>query len=122
MSLTITTKSTKANREVTVPAPTVLTLGTIQELVQTLGEELTVNNVKAQLTIAFRSSQRTLIEATDDNGDIVNSDKAIAAMDFSDWNPKLRVRRTPQDIAAEALSALSPDQIRAVLAQIEVEA
>ncbi len=114
--MNITTKSTKANREVTVVAPTVLTLSTIKELVDSLGEDLAIAKIKAQLTIDFRSAQRTLIESTDDNNDPTHSDEAIAAMDFSDWKPELRVRQSPEEKAAKLLSTLSPDQIRAAIA------
>ena len=117
--MNITTKSTKADREVTVIAPEVLTLVSVKELIETLGEDLVIAKIKAQLTIDFRSMQRTLIEATDDNDDLVNDDAAIAAMDFSDWKPELRVRKSVEEKAAALLSTMTPDQIKAALASMQ---
>ena len=50
-----------------------------------------------------------------------HSDDAILAMDFSDWKPELRVRKSKEERAAEALKGMTPDQIKAALALLEAE-
>ena len=119
---TIETKSNKVNRMITLPAPKVVEATTIKELVSILGEELLIAKVKAQLTIDFRSMVRGLLEATDDNDDPKNSDEAILAEDFSDWAPTLRVRKSREDKAKEALKGFSLEEIQAMLAEAEAEA
>lgn len=116
---TIETKSKKVDREITIPSPTVLSTDSVAALVETLGEELVVAKVQAQLTIDFRSMVRNLIEAQDDNGDFKNSDEEITAMDFTDWKPSLRVRKSPEEKAKDALTGLSPEQIKEVLAMLD---
>jgi hypothetical protein len=110
---------TFTERSITVAAPRVLELTTIKDLVETLGEELAVAKINAQLTIDFRASQRTLAESVDDNGDIRHDDDAIAAMDFSDWVPTLRIRKSVEEKAASLLSTMTPDQIKAALAMLQ---
>ena len=75
----------------------------VEELVEALGEDLVVNQVKNQLKVSFRAVIRRKLEEQDDNGDYVNSDEAISAEDFSDWKPSLRITKTPEEKALEAL-------------------
>lgn len=109
--------SNQANREITVDEPDVLNLGTVEELVQALGDDLTVNMVKNQLKVSFRAVVRRKLEEKDDNGEFSNSDEAILAEDFSDWKPTLRITKTPEEKALEALGNLPPEVRDAVLAQ-----
>ncbi len=115
----ITTKSNKANREITVSAPAILTKETVKEMVEILGEDLCLAKIKAQLTIDFRSMQRTLLESVDDNNDPTNSDEKILSMDHSDWKPELRIRKSVEEKAADLLSTMTPDQIKAALATMQ---
>ncbi len=108
--------SNAAGREVTVAEPTILGASTVEELVEALGEDLVVNQVKNQLKVSFRAVVRRKIEERDDNEDFVNSDEAIAAEDFSDWKPTLRITKTAEEKALEALGNLSPEVREAVLA------
>jgi len=116
---TIETKSNKVDRTITLTAPKVIEATTIKELVSLLGEELLIAKVKAQLTIDFRSMVRGLLEATDDNDDPKNTDESILAEDFSDWAPTLRVRKSREDKAKEALKGFSMEEIKAMLAEAE---
>ena len=109
--------SNQAEREITVTEPDVLNLGTVEELVQSLGEDLAVNMIKNQLKVSFRAVVRRKLEEKDDNGEFSNSDEAIAAEDFSDWKPTLRITKTPEEKALEALGNLPPEVRDAVLAQ-----
>lgn len=108
--------SNQANREVTVEQPAVLDMNSVEELVEALGEELVVNQVKAQLKVSFRAVVRRKLEEKDDNEEFINSDDAILAEDFSDWRPSLRVTKTPEEKAMEALGNLPPEVREAVLA------
>lgn len=109
--------SNQVGREITVDEPEVLNLGTVEELVHSLGEDLTVNMVKNQLKVSFRAVVRRKLEEKDDNGEFTNTDEAIAAEDFSDWKPTLRVTKSPEEKALEALGNLPPEVRDAVLAQ-----
>ena len=109
--------SNQASREITVTEPAVLNLNTIEEIVQALGEDLTVNMVKNQLKVSFRAVVRRKLEEVDDNKEFSNSDEVIAAEDFSDWKPTLRITKTAEEKAMEALGNLPPEVRDAVLAQ-----
>lgn len=109
--------SNPANRDITVTEPHVLSLNTIEELVAALGEDLTINMVKNQLKVSFRAVIRRKLEEVDDNKEFVNSDDIILSEDFSDWKPTLRVTKTAEEKAMEALGNLPPEIRNAVLAQ-----
>ena len=108
--------SNQANREITVEEPAVLTIATIEEMVETLGGELAVNMIKNQLKVSFRAVVRRKLEEKDDNGDFVNADEIITAEDYSDWKPTLRITKSAEEKAMEALGNLPPEIREAVLA------
>lgn len=108
--------SNQAGREITVTEPIVLGLTSVEEIVEALGAELVVNMVKNQLKVSFRAVVRRKIEETDDNDEAVNNDETIMAEDFSDWKPTLRITKTAEEKALEALGNLSPEIREAVLA------
>jgi len=109
--------SNQANREITVTEPAVLNLGTVEEMVQSLGDDLALNMIKNQLKVSFRAVVRRKLEEKDDNGEFSNADDAILAEDFSDWKPTLRITKTPEEKALEALGNLPPEVRDAILAQ-----
>ncbi len=109
--------SNQASREITVTEPNVLNLNTVEEMVQSLGEDLVVNMIKNQLKVSFRAVVRRKLEEKDDNNEFTNSDEAILAEDFSDWKPTLRITKTAEEKALEALGNLPPEVRDAVLAQ-----
>jgi len=109
--------SGKVSREITVEEPTILGIGTVEELVASLGEELVVNLVQNQLKVGFRAKVRGKLEEADDNGEMVNSDDVIKAEDFSDWKPTLRITKSAEEKALEALGNLSPELRDSILAQ-----
>jgi hypothetical protein len=108
--------SNAAGREITVTEPAVLGLSTLAELAEALGEDLVINQVKNQLKVSFRAVVRRKLEEKDDNEEFVNSDDALTAEDFSDWKPTLRVTKSPEEKAMEALGNLPPEIREAVLA------
>ena len=111
----IATKSNKANREIDLDAPEILEAETLADLVNAQGEELCVSQIKAQLTIGFRSHIRSKLESmTDDN--FTHEDEAIQAMDFTDWKPEARTRKTAEEKAMDILGSLPPEVRAAVLA------
>lgn len=103
-------------RSITVTEPEVLGMTSLEELAEALGEDLCVNQIKAQLKVSFRAVIRRKLDEVDDNGEIVNDDEAIIAEDFSDWKPTLRITKTAEEKAMEALGNLSPEMREAVLA------
>ena len=109
--------SNQAGREITVTEPSVMGVSTIEEMVEALGEDLAVNMVKNQLKVSFRAVVRRKLEEKDDNDEFSNSDESIIAEDFSDWKPTLRVTKSAEEKAMEALGHLSPEVREAVLAQ-----
>lgn len=118
MSNMILTKSNKVGREVEVETPEILGMTDIGALVEAMGEEAVVKSIQAQLTVSFRSHIRTKLESQTD-GEFNNSDEDIIAMDFSDWKPEARTRKTAEEKAADLMGKLSPEQIAAVLAKLE---
>ena len=109
--------SNQAARDITVTEPTVLTLATIEEMVQSLGEDLAVNMIKNQLKVSFRAVVRRLLEEKNDNEEFANSNDMILAEDFSDWKPTLRITKSAEEKALEALGNLSPELRDSILAQ-----
>lgn len=109
--------SNQAGREITVDEPIVLGLTSIEEIVEALTPELAVNMIKNQLKVSFRAVVRRKLEEKDDNDEASNSDEAIIAEDFSDWKPVLRITKTAEEKAMDALGSLSPEIREAVLAQ-----
>ena len=108
--------SKQKNREITVDEPVVLGSTDVATLVESLGEELVVNMVKNQLKVSFRAVIRRKLEEVDDNDEFTNVDEAILAEDHSDWKPSLRITKTAEEKALEALGNLPPEVREAVLA------
>lgn len=108
--------SKQKGREITVDEPAVLGITDIAAMVESLGEELAVNMIKNQLKVSFRAVIRRKLEEQDDNDDFVNSEDALLAEDFSDWKPSLRITKTAEEKALEALGNLPPEVREAVLA------
>ena len=107
--------SNSVNREITVDEPAVLGLNTVEDLVEALGEELVVNQVRNQLKVSFRAVVRRKLEEKDDNDEFSNTDEVILAEDYSDWKPSLRVVKTAEEKAREALGNLPPEVREALL-------
>jgi len=113
---TIVTKSNKSNRVLETPMPTILLAETLDELKEIQGEKLCVSQIKAQLTIGFRSFIRTKLDAVDDNEDQKNDDKSILAeVADASWKPEFRVRKTEAEKVMEILGAMSPEERKATL-------
>jgi hypothetical protein len=108
--------SNAVNREITVSEPEVLQLSTIADQIESLGEELVVNMVKNQLKVSFRAVVRRKLEEKDDNGEFSNTDEAIQTENYSDWKPTLRITKTAEEKALEALGNLPADVRASVLA------
>lgn len=111
--------SNAASREITVEEPAVLTISSIDEMIGALGADLALNMIKNQLKVSFRAVVRRKLEETDDNNEFINSDESIANEDYSDWKPTLRITKTPEERAMEALGNLPPEIREAVLANFK---
>jgi DNA-directed RNA polymerase specialized sigma24 family protein len=108
--------SNAASREVTIDEPALMNLTSLAEFAEAQGEDLCINQIRNQLKVSFRAVVRRKLEEKDDNEEALNSDEAILAEDFSDWKPTLRITKTPEEKALEALGALPPEVREAVLA------
>ena len=108
------TESKKADRSIETDTPNVLLCDTLEELAELLGADVAVHKITAQLKVDFRSKIRALLESETD-GVAANSDDDILAMDFSDWKPELRVRKSAEEKAADAMGGLSIEQVLAAL-------
>lgn len=115
---TILTKSNKTGRQVETNCPDILEASSLQEIVNIMGEEQVLSKVKAQLTVDFRAKVRGLLESQTDDEPTYDV-AAIQEMDFSDWSPEARQRKSAEEKAAEILGKLTPDQIKAALAMAE---
>ena len=111
--------SNAASREVSVEEPTVLGINTLAELAEIQGEDLCVNQIRNQNKVSFRAVIRRKLEEKDDNEEFTNSDESITTEDYSDWKPTLRVTKTPEEKAMEALGNLPPEVREAVLASYQ---
>lgn len=117
--MSIKVVSNAAKREITLEEPAVLTMSSVEELVQALGEDLVVQQVKAQLKVSFRAVIRRKLEEVDDNDEPSMSNEALLAEDYSDWKPSLRITKTPEEKAKEALGNLPPEVREQILAQFQ---
>jgi hypothetical protein len=111
---TIVTEAKAVERSIELDMPAILTAETLSDLVNIQGEDLCVKQIKAQLTIAFRSKIRGLLSSKTED-DFTNSDEEIAEMDFSDWKPEARVRKSAEEKAMDILGSLPPEVRAAVL-------
>ncbi len=118
--MNIVTKSNKTEREVSVEAPKCLQAETLEDMVAVIGADVALSNIKAQLTISFRSHIRSRLESTTD-GELNNSDEDITALDFSDWKPETRVRQSAAEKAAKLLSGMDPAELAAALAAAGID-
>lgn len=119
MSETILTKSHKGEgRVVETEKPEILCMTNIADFVTVMGEDAVVKTVMAQLTVSFRSHVRTKLESQTD-GDHNYTIEEIANMDFSDWKPESRVRKTAQEKAMELLGKFTGDEVKALLAKLD---
>lgn len=118
----IKTVSNAAGREIELEAPAIFAAETLADIAKIQGEDLCVQHIKSQLHISYRSMVRVLLEKKikdaegKDTEDEAYDDDAIAQMDFTAWCPTLRVTKTPEEKALEALGALDPAIRDAVLA------
>ena len=107
----------KAHREIDLEKPTLLEITDVGTLVEIMGEEAVVKAVTAQNTVSFRSHIRTKLDSVTD-GEFNHTDADIAEIDFSDWKPESRTRKTPEEKAAEIMGKLTADEVASVLAKL----
>ncbi len=103
-------------RSLIVETPTVLLAETLQDMVGIVGEDYILHTVKAGMKIAYRGKLRTAMEKKDDNGEYEFDDNGILE-NFADvhWCPELRVTKSQEEKVDEALSAMDPAKLKALL-------
>lgn len=123
MADTILTKSHEKGyeRSIELEKPELLKAANLDEIIEIIGADLAFTKIMSQLVIDFRSHIRTKLASRTDE-EFNNTDKALTALDFSEWKPETRTRMTAEEKAAKALSALDPDQIAAVIAKMAAAA
>ena len=105
-------------RSLDFPTPKVILAETIEELVKLLGADYCLHQLKNQMKVSWRAKMRTAMEKKDDNGEYEFSDDAIRNKVYDvNWQPELRITKTAEEKAAEALGALDPEVRKAILAQ-----
>ncbi len=115
---TIKTVSNAAGRDIEVEIPAIFLAETLAEIAKIQGEALCIQQINSQLAVSFRAMVRGLLEKKVKDADGKNTDEdlhddeAILAMDFTSWCPTLRVTKSAEDKALEALGNL-PDDVRA---------
>lgn len=120
MTTTIVTKSNKTGREIELKVPELLKTETVSQDIEILGEEVAHNKIQNQCTIDFRAKVRGLLESETD-GEPTYSDEEIQAMDFSDWKPEARTRKSIEEKAAEIFGKMDLEQVKAALAKAGID-
>lgn len=110
----ILTKSNKADRQVEVEQPECLNATNLSEVVSIVGEDVAFKKIIAQLTVDFRAHIRTKLES-ETNGDMTYSDDEIINVDYSEWKPEARQRKSLSEKAAEMFGKMTPEQIKQAL-------
>lgn len=105
---------TRAYREILLPMPDCLKAENISALIEIIGEDVLFAKVKAQLTIDFRSHIRAKLESTTED-QLTNSDDDIASLEYSEWKPEARVRKTSSEKAAALLGKMTPAEVQAAM-------
>jgi len=116
----IQVKSSKRGQEIEVNAPEILKKKDLQSVIESLGEDMVYRKVMAQLLIDFRAMVRGKMESQTDDQWNYELDQ-IAAEDFSDWQPTAQQRKSKEEKAAETLSKLSPDELKAAMAKLGID-
>ncbi len=112
----ITTKSNKAKREISIPKPNILKMKKMNDIISLIGEETAVRKVQNQIIIDFRANIRSLLEHGDiKNKNFTHSDEDIKTIGFKNWIPETRVRKSPEERAAQVIKGLNQEQLEAVL-------
>lgn len=115
------TNAEEAKRSITLELPKVMETETLADLVALVGEDFVLNKVKGQMIIMLRSIVRGKLTAKDAEGNFINSDTDIQKAWDVDWIPELRVQKTAEEKALDAMQGLTPEQMAAVIAQYEAK-
>ena len=103
-------------RSLTVDTPNVLLAETLADMVNIVGEDYILHTVKAGMKIAYRGKIRTTMEKRDDNGEFEFDDATILEnVADVNWTPELRVTKSQEEKVDEALSAMDPEKLKALL-------
>ncbi len=108
-------------RSIEIETPDCVAATTLSDTVNLIGEEVAYNKINGALKIDFRAHIRTKLESLTAEGEYANLDDDIKALDFTDWKPEARVRKSNAEKAREQLGKLSPEELAAVLASMEDE-
>lgn len=122
----IITASKKNDRSIETPMPALLTVDTLAQVQEILGddfEKIALKFIQDQATIKLRAKVRGMLEATEkpDGSDVEqlkNTDAAIlASEDWPNWKPSLREPADPQQKLADLVGQVGIDGLVKILAQ-----
>jgi len=109
------TNAEKVDRSLTLALPGVMEEETLADLVVKVTEDFCLNKTKGAMIIMLRSMIRGKLEAKNEDGTFVNSDKDILKVWDVNWVPELRVQKSAEEKALDTLQGLSPEEMQAVL-------
>lgn len=109
------TNAEKVDRSITLALPEVMTAETLADLVAKVTEDFCLNKTKGAMIIMLRSMIRGKLEAKDEAGEFVNSDKDILKAWDVNWIPELRVQKSAEEKALDTLQGLTPEEMQAVM-------
>ena len=114
----------KEDRTITTTCPKVLDAETLEALAVIIGADVCIAKIKSQLTVDYRAKIRNLLTKLDDNGDFENTDEKVHAEadKLIEWVPVIRVRKTDEEKAIEAISGLASEtDLDAIMAAIKAK-
>ena len=115
-------KETKIpTRSIELEEPDCIAAEDLSSTVDIISEAIAYKKINDQLKIDFRAHIRTKLESTLENGEYTNTDEDILALDFSDWKPEARVRKSNAEKVRELLGKCTPEEVAAALASLEDE-
>ena len=89
---------------------------TIESLVESLGADYRLHQICNQMKVSWRAKMRNALEKKDDNGVFEFDEAAMLATVYdAKWQPELRITKSDEEKAEEALLALAPDKLEAMM-------
>jgi len=113
----IQVKSNSKERTIDIPMPALLRTADLKAMCAIVGDDMAFQKAMSQFVIDFRAKIRAMLEAETD-GAPTYTDAQILELDFSDWKPEGRVRKTAEEKARETLAALPPELAKKILADL----
>ena len=102
-------------RSLDLPTPKIFMHETIESLVSVLGGDYCLHTLNNGMKVSWRAKMRNAMEKRDDNGEFENADEIMISLADPSWQPELRMTKTNEEKAEEALLALAPEKLEAMM-------